>query len=59
MFLNLIHPFQDKNGRTCKILFADQINNMNKFSALDTKISEGKIEVIFCQIYIQTTKYFE
>ena len=24
-FLNLIHPFRD--GRTCKILFADQINN--------------------------------
>ena len=27
IFLNLIHLFQDENGRTCKILFADQINN--------------------------------
>ena len=27
-FLSLIHPFQDGNGRTCKILFADQINNI-------------------------------
>ena len=27
IFLNLIHPFQDGNGRTYKILFADQINN--------------------------------
>ena len=27
IFLNLIHPFQDENSRTCKILFADQINN--------------------------------
>ena len=25
--LNLIHPFQDGNDRTCKILFVDQINN--------------------------------
>ena len=27
IFLNLIHPFQDGNDRTCKILFVDQINN--------------------------------
>ena len=27
IFLNLIRPFQDGNGRTYKILFADQINN--------------------------------
>ena len=27
-FLNLIHPFRNGNGRTCKILFADQINNI-------------------------------
>ena len=26
--LDQIHPFQDGNGRTCKILFADQINNI-------------------------------
>ena len=26
-FLDQMHPFQDGNGRTCKILFADQINN--------------------------------
>ena len=28
IFLNLIHPFRDGNGRTCKTLFADQINNI-------------------------------
>ena len=27
-FLNLIHPFRNENDRTCKILFADQINNI-------------------------------
>ena len=27
IFLNLTHPFRDGNGRTSKILFADQINN--------------------------------
>ena len=26
ILLNLIHPFRDGNSRTCKILFADQIN---------------------------------
>ena len=26
--LDQIHPFQDGNGRTCKILFADQIDNV-------------------------------
>ena len=28
IFLNLIHLFQDQNGRTCKILLANQINNI-------------------------------
>ena len=27
-FLDQIHPFWDGNGRTCKILFSDQINNI-------------------------------
>ena len=27
-FLDQIHPFQGGNGRTCTILFADQINNI-------------------------------
>ena len=29
IFLNLIHSFRDGNGRTCKTLFADQINNIS------------------------------
>ena len=29
-FLNHIHPFRDGNGRTCKILFEDKIENFNK-----------------------------
>ena len=27
-FLDQLHSFQDGNGRACKILFADQINNI-------------------------------
>ena len=27
-FLDQIHPFRDVNGRTCKFLFAYQINNI-------------------------------
>ena len=27
-FLDQIHPFRDGNGRTCKFLFSDQINNI-------------------------------
>ena len=29
-FLDKIHPFADGNGRTCKILFDDQIENLCK-----------------------------
>ena len=27
-FLDQIHPFRDGNGKTCKFLFSDQINNI-------------------------------
>ena len=30
MFLDKIHPFADGNGRTCKILFEDKIQNFNE-----------------------------
>ena len=29
-FLDKIHPFADRNGRTCKILFNDKIENFYK-----------------------------
>ena len=30
IFLDKIHPFADGNGRTCKILFEDKIQNFNE-----------------------------
>ena len=30
IFLDKIHPFADRNGRTCKILFEDKIQNFNE-----------------------------
>ena len=30
IFLDKIHPFADRNGRTCKILFKDKIQNFNE-----------------------------
>ena len=30
IFLDIIHPFADGNGRTCKILFEDKIQNFDE-----------------------------
>ena len=58
IFLDNIHPFWDGNGRTYKILFADQINSIwtNDFSALDTRLSADEKEPNSFQIRLISWK---